>query len=70
MSPLSILSAAVKIIGVSGLIGLLVAAHHIPAAATPLRAVALLWFLALGIIYVLIPGKRSGRSFPGRRPWR
>lgn len=56
MSPLSILSAAVKIIGVSGLIGLLVAAHHIPAAATPLRAVALLWFLALGIIYVLIPG--------------
>ncbi len=70
MSPLSVLSAAVKIIGVSGLIGLLVAGHHIPAAATPLRAVALLWFLALGIIYVLIPGKRSGRSFLGRRPWR
>lgn len=69
MSPPGILSQAVKLIGVLALIGLLVAARCIPAAATPSCAVALLWVFAFGGIYVPMPGKRSGRSFLGRRPW-
>lgn len=70
MTRLGLLSLVVKIFGAGGFVGLLVASHYLPAAATPLRAVALLWFLSLGVIFALIPSSEAKRSNPWRPPWR
>jgi len=39
----------VAALGALGLIGLLLAAHAVPTAATPLRAGALIWFFGFGV---------------------
>jgi hypothetical protein len=60
MSRAAVVALAVKFLGVGGLIGFLVAAHHWPAWATPLRTGAVVWFLALGVVYAWSLRRRPG----------
>jgi hypothetical protein len=47
--------------GVVGFVGLLLAAHVMPAQAEPLRIAALAWFLGFGVMRLALRSGRRGR---------
>jgi hypothetical protein len=47
----------VKIVGVVGFVSLLVASHYFPAFENVCRGLALLWFAAFGVVYVLLSSR-------------
>jgi hypothetical protein len=56
--PRGLIYLAVTVAGVCGFIGLLVASHHVPQWATPLRVAALAWFVCAGVFRTVLFWRR------------
>ncbi|WP_428334294.1 hypothetical protein [Novosphingobium sp.] len=49
--------AAIRVAGVAGFVGLLIASHYLPAIATALRIAAIVWFFGCGIALAIVDFK-------------